>query len=614
MIVARGWLACGGLALAVAACGDAAPDVHYRLIGLPRATAAGCAAVAAAAPVVPGATRVRLTFRDQTATGVGGLRCDVVLPIGGATPTIAVPRRGDPVAIWAEYFDDAGTLLARGERHGVDLDGGDTVTVAAGPAGDYACAPVQPTVGRAFHSATALPTGEVLLLGGLTGTLGGDGSFLPDDGAYAIAGAELYDPVTGTVTAVAIPGLLARAFHQAVVVGEDDRGVHILVVGGSGVANDPTSPGNVAALPGSGGAPPWRPAGVDIARGRYGARALPAEYLTYHPETRTFTRLEVGAAGPTLRLEAAVSPIAYPGGPVAVVGGRMANGNGTDLIEGVRPTDGSVAGTVGGRVRVGATVTMLPAGDAIVIGGDLANDATVRAVDHLTMLGGAPGLDAGPADTVATNRAYHAAAMLLDHVIAIGGLRVGGTGVEDQGPGALAVRISNTTLAAVAIDTAAAPVAALAYLDAITLQDGGVLAAGGATPGTACGRTILCPTTASLRLDPDGGTARVTAAGALGQARYGHRMVRLGDGTVLVTGGFVVDPADPLRLRATAAIEQFEAHRAADDPLAELMIPRAAGDVARDARGRPIAPCTRIGAEVDALTVDAALDAPIDAP
>lgn len=611
----RGWLAftCG-LALA-AGCGDDGPDVRYRIVGLPRASAAGCPAPTDAPPVVPGATRVRLTFRDQTAAGIGGLRCDVVLAVGGATPTVAVPRRGEPVAMWVEYFDDAGALLARGERRGVALDAGDTVTIMAAPAGDYACAPVQATVGRAFHSATLLPDGKVLLLGGVTGALAGDGtaSFAPDDGAYAVASAELYDPVAGRSVPVAIPGLMPRAFHRAVVVGADDTGVHLLVLGGLGVNNDPTSPGNVAAVPGGSGAPPWQAAGVDISRGRYGARGLPVEYLTYQPATRSFTRVELGAAGPALRVEASVGA-SVDGGRLAVVGGRTATGAASPLVEAVRPADGTVSGTVNGRPRVGATVTLLPGGDAIVAGGDVGADlAGVRTVDHLAGLDGAPTLDPGPGGTAATNRAYHAAALLGDHVVLVGGLHLGATGVEDQGPAMLAARISNTTLAAAAIDTAMA--SAVAYPGALTLHDGGVLAAGGASPGGVCGRTILCPAPSSLRFDTDAMGPRAAPAGSLGVARYGHQLVRLADGTVLVTGGFTVDPTDPSHLRATTVVEQFEAHRAVDDPLADLNLVRAPGDVARDAGGAAIAACTVVGAPAPDAAVDAsAPDAAIDAP
>lgn len=598
------------LLCALAACGDPAADVHYRLVGLPRATATGCGA-ASAPPAVTGATRVRLTFRDRDG---GPLRCDVVLPLpADAPPVVAVPERVRHAAMWVEYFDDAGALLARGAVADVALTGGGDAVIPIGPTGDYACAPTQATIARAFHSATRLPTGEVLLLGGLAGAPGGGGaSFAPDDGAYAIAAPELYDPAAGTSRAVTIPGLLPRAFHTAHVLGQDADGVHLLVVGGHGVADDPVAAGNVAATPGGPGAPPWQPTRLDLARGRYGARALPAELLTYRPAAGTFTRVEVGA-GALVRTEAALGAV---GDSVAVVGGRLDSGAATPVLEAMGGATGEVlAMASGGRARVGATVTAVSATDAIVVGGDVGNDVmVVRAVEHVAGLPGQPTFTPGPVATSAVNRAYHAAALLGDRVLAVGGLHLAPGGVEDQGPAALAVRISSTNFSASALDTGTAP--AVAYPEALTLHDSGVLVAGGATPG-ACARTLTCPASSSLRFEATA-TPTVAPAGALGRPRYGHRLTRLADDTVLVTGGFAVDPADAARLVTLATTERFEPHRAGDDPLADLLTAqgwtRTAGDVARDAGGAPVALCTRVGAPVDAAIDALVLDAPIDAP
>jgi hypothetical protein len=596
--------------LAMTACGNDDPHVRYRMVGLARATADGCAPADDARPMIAGATRARLTFRDETAAGPGPFRCDVVLPLDGRVPLVAVPRRNVRAAMWVEYFDDAGNLLARGAEREVDLDSGETVRIEVGAAGDYGCAVRQPARPRAFHSATLLPDGNVLLLGGLAGSLAdGAASFAPDDGAHALATAELYDPIKGTGLAVTIPGLAHRAFHQTVVVGQDADTVRLLVIGGHGVNADATSPGNVAAIPGGSGAPPWIPPGVDLGRGRFGARALPVELLTYRVATRSFTRTEVASMGPEARTEAAVSPTSTAAKAVAFIGGRTAGGGARATNEAVR-ADGTVSGTTSGRLRVGATVTLLPAGDAIVLGGDVGTDlGSVRAADHLSGLDGSPAIDTGPSDTSAQNRAYHAAAVLgTDQVVAYGGLRLGGGGVEDRGPDSLIGRVSAGSLSLSTIDPGGAP--AVAYPDAVTLHDGSVLGAGGARPAGACSRAIVCPSPSSVRIETDGSPAR--PAGALGLPRYGHRLVRLPDGTVLVTGGLVSDPADATRLRATAAVEQFEAHRAADDPLADLAITRAAGDVARDEQGQPIAECVRIGG--DSPGPDAAPDAAIDAP
>jgi hypothetical protein len=186
------------LVLALAGCGeDLRIDVRYRVIGRPPVTAGSCP-TASAPPTAAGATKVRFTFRDRPGPGgaPGALRCDVVVARTAVDPVIAVPRKDEPVDLWVEYFDDAGALIARGSKTAVTLTGGDDVTIYAGAAAGYGCAPTQTTAPRAFHSATLLPTGEVLLFGGLTGGAGAAASadLAPAAGAYVTASAEIYDP------------------------------------------------------------------------------------------------------------------------------------------------------------------------------------------------------------------------------------------------------------------------------------------------------------------------------------------------------------------------------------------------------------------------------------
>ncbi len=594
----------GALAAAMAAgCSGEAADVRYRLVGLPRATAAGCGDVLAP-PQIVGATRVRLTFRDRTETGPGPLRCDVVLPLVGDRPVVSVPRKREPVAMWVEYFDDAGLLLARGARPAVDLDDGATVTIAIGPTSDLTCAPTQAATARAFHSATALPTGEVLLLGGLAGAPGEPGrSFAPGDGAYAIAAPELYDPLSGRTRAVTIAGLLPRAFHQVAVIGADATTVRLLVFGGHGVDGDHAATGNVAMVQGGPGEPPWRPTAIDLALGRAGARSLPAELLIYDVAASTFTRTEL-APSATARLETSGAGDASG---VVLVGGRDSTGAASGLVEALSPVDGALLGMVSGRGRIGATVTMVSATEAIVVGGDVTGDPMmVTTAARITALGAMPAIAAGPIGAAAFNRAYHAAARLGDDQIAVvGGLTLGQAGVASSGPASTVARLDRANLGFSAVTTTGEPT--LAYPDAVTLHDGGVLAVGGASG--------LVGSTLALRLDP-GAMDLPIAAGSLGVGRHGHRLTRLFDDTILVTGGFVTDPADASRLAATAITERFEPHQATDDPLADLLPgsnwTRMAGEVAVDQAGAPVAPCGLLGATPDAA-IDAAVP-PIDAP
>lgn len=597
-----------------AGCGDElSPDVRWQLIGLQPIAGGACPAPSTAAPQIAGATRVRLTFRDQATRA---LRCDAVLALDGDAPFVSVPQRDAPVTLYVEYFDDAGTLRARGERTGVTLTGGATVPVYVQPTDAYVCPLSTQGVARAFHSATPLPNGEVLLLGGLVGAPGGDAAaFAPGSGAYVSSAAEIFDPEDQRFYPLTITGVSPRAFHEVMVLGQEGAAYRLLVVGGIGVGGDPTAVGNVAALPAGGTAAPWLPVAPDVALARAGTAALPAELLLYDPATRTVTRSEA-VMGPAARVfGAATQPGAPPGFGLAVVGGLTMEGGNVTSHESVVLADGASGGSVGGRPRLGATVTALSATEALVWGGDrTALLADVRAGDRLTMLDAAPVLDAGPLNTSALNRAFHAAARFGTGVAVIGGLPVAGAAINDAPFTPFVQTVDPATLAAANLDIAGAIPAA--YPAAATLIGGDVLFSGGASPGVCATTTLACPSAQSIRLRHNGGTIpSANATGTPGLPRYGHRLTLLPDGRVLVSGGFS-PAAQPDMIRALRDAELYEPHEAADDPIADLALDRAPGDVARTADGAPLAPCTLVGEPApppppDASGVDAAdIDAP----
>jgi hypothetical protein len=598
---------------ALAGCGgDLEPDVRWQIVGLLPMSDGACPAPSTAAPQVTGATRVRLTFRDQAART---LRCDTVVALDGDAPFVSVPQRDAPVTIYVEYFDDAGTLLARGERGGVALTGGATVQVHVQATDAYACPLSTQGLARAFHSATSLPNGEVLLLGGLVGAPGGDAAaFAPSAGAYVSSAAEIFDPEDRRFYPLTITGVLPRAFHEVMVLGQEGNAYRLLVVGGIGVGGDPSVVGNIAALPAGGSAAPWLPVAADAAMGRAGTAALPAELLLYDPTTRTVSRTEV-PLGPAPRIfGAATQPGAAPGHGLAVLGGLDPAGGNDATHESVMLADGASGGSVAGHPRLGASVTALSATEALVWGGDrLADPLVVRAGDRLTMLDGAPVLDAGPAGTAGHNRAFHAAARFGGGVAMIGGLPVAGAAINDA-PFTPFVQVVNVaTLGAANLDVP--ETTPVAYPAAATLLDGDVLFSGGASPGV-CTSTLVCPSAQSVRLRQDlGGMPGATATGVPGLARYGHRLTLLPDGAVLVTGGFS-PAAQADMIRALRDAELYAPHEAADDPIGDLALGRAPGDVARTPEGTPLAPCTLVGEPVvvDAAAIDAPdVDPNIDA-
>jgi len=76
----------------------------------------------------------------------------------------------------------------------------------------------QPVVPRQGHSATLLPDGSVLILGGLNAQ------------GQLVSQAERYDPATQAFTPYPAPGLMARAWHSATVLADG----RVLITGGQG--------------------------------------------------------------------------------------------------------------------------------------------------------------------------------------------------------------------------------------------------------------------------------------------------------------------------------------------------------------------------------------------
>jgi WD40 repeat protein len=177
------------------------------------------------------------------------------------------------------------------------------------------------TTGRAAHTATLLPNGQVLVAGGGTGVV-------------SLASAELYDPANGTWTATGSLSLGGRFNHTATLL-PDGR---VIAVGGSTV--------------GAGG----------------GGGSIPSVEL-YDPATATWTAtgsLAISRTGHTASL--------LPSGKLLVAGGDNGyNGSGVGPLASAElydPASGAWAET-GSLVtaREYSTAALLPNGNVLVAGG-----------------------------------------------------------------------------------------------------------------------------------------------------------------------------------------------------------------------------------------------------
>jgi hypothetical protein len=570
------------------ACGNSfTPDIRYRMIGLSPAVAGVCAdATEPAPPEIATAVAVRMTYTDA---GTRTLRCDAVLPIGAEGPVLAVPGAQQPVDLVVEYVDAAGLVVGRGAANDVDLAGGGEITVRIAPSAAFACAPDRAASGRAFHSATLLPSGEVLLLGGIAGPAGVD-DVDPTAGFFLQPRAEIYDPVTGVVRPANIPDLVPRAFHQAYVLPLASGDIGIMVLGGLSVTGDPaTTPVIVA--------------GTD-----YHLEAAPnavgaaGQLLTYDPVASAFSAstLDAGADLTARGFGGFSAPTdaarAYVGGQNLGVAGEPALGNADAIVLDETPSArGATQGTR--RSRIGATVTEIAPNTVLVWGGDVtAGDVALNpelgelltgwpetpGTAQVTLDGASP--DNGPF------RAFGAAALAGDGSVIVGGgyrmdldtalVPVGAVLQRLENPGGA---ISASTLLN---GSAASPGG---YTAAVTLVDGDVLVAGGAPDPTDC-TLNPCALPQALRYDRTAATGAVT--GAMGVARYGLALTVLRDGTVLASGG--ITNGNPLA--ASPDLEIYEPRGTADDPLAPDIV-RDPGDVARDTDGNPVASCAVINAD-----------------
>jgi hypothetical protein len=247
-----------------------------------------------------GTLRLSVVRRD---TDGPHLQCDLTAMVPTDKPSIDLgPVDRARIDVYAELFDTSGMLVLSGAALGnanVGTDG-NPQNLPLFPVGGFSCPASLMSTGRAFHSATLLKSGEVLLIGGIESVPG----YGPD--VFGVIGsAEIYDPRKGTF--VGLTGAVTpRAFHQASVLSASDTQVRVLVYGGvTATARLP-----VLAVTNSASTIRLGPAGTATPAG--------AEVLVYDLTSRTITSTPVQLGSHST---AFAGGAAMPDGSLVVAGG-----------------------------------------------------------------------------------------------------------------------------------------------------------------------------------------------------------------------------------------------------------------------------------------------------
>ncbi len=411
-----------------------------------------------------------------------------------------------------------------GQLKGQPAPRGSAVSSAAPLAASTWNATENLTTARSMHTATLLPSGKVLVVGGKYSV------WSDEDERKVItmlATAEVYDSSTGVWSST---GALtqAREHHTATVL----PGGRALVVGGiqgntplaTAEVYDPrtrtwSSTGELAQARENHTATLMPNGKVLVVGGHVNADNYLASAEEYDPATQTWSPTG-SLEQPRHRHSAAL----LPDGKLLVVGGyQVFDGHGpvgaTEVYD-PSPRTWSSAGWLM-RPRESHTTTLLPGGQVLVVGGNGGNDEQVFFPEAMVeVYAPAPGAWTST-DSLAQGRKSHTATLMPDGKVLV----VGGSDLD--GKVFATVELYDPALATRGWSPAPSLKHARGGHTATLLTGGKVLVVGG------YGQEAML---ASAELyDP--ATRTWSSAGALEHARSGHTATLLPDGRVLVLGG-----------------------------------------------------------------------------
>ncbi len=531
------------------------------------------------------------TLRMSVLRRTGSTRvfvCDRVFEVPKDQPHLKLPIDGvDTFDIIAEGFASAASTDPDNTVHGSFRRKASGILLGVDPKATMvkeldqlrmlpteasSCAEDTLSVGRAFHTATKLPDGTVLLVGGTIASSTNPNAEDFSETLQLTGAIEIYDPKTGTFTNVteATAGK-PRAFHNAFLMNATPP-YRILVVGGATI-DDATQPA------------------FGLSRNFHpGPRLIPvnmftplstkvagAEVLVYDPVAKSVSRESV--SGFTPAMFQAGAPV--PGGGTVSDGLDYAALPPTAVKQAAALQQGETSARTGTAIvpRFGATLTTMHDGTQLLWGGNYDMNNREPTGEYLTGGNGGTSILRSTASlTGETPTAFHTATLVsqdatFSTVLLTGGFvftDVGGAmqAIDADGavrvltytPGASAVSFPDVAYLGFAKDatcSVADRYRPAGWESAIPLPRERALISGGSPSqvmdATGCKN---CPTGQSgffcalkqmAIYDDTRGSISKFAELAVG--RFGHTSTLLDDGSVLIVGGIGSSEAGPRVLR-----------------------------------------------------------------